>query len=43
MTSLLLGMASGKVEQMNPESWEQIPHQPVRGYNTDYAGNIINP
>lgn len=37
---LLLGMASGEVQQEDPERWEEIPHQPVTGYQTDYAGVI---
>ncbi|MDQ0092984.1 M14 family zinc carboxypeptidase [Paeniglutamicibacter psychrophenolicus] len=37
---LLTGIASGAVDKVDPDRWEEIPHQPVTGYNTDYAGNI---
>jgi hypothetical protein len=40
LKELLLGMATGEVQQEDPERWEDIPHQPVTGYQTDYAGNI---
>lgn len=41
VTELLIGMATGEVQEKDPERWEDIPHQPVNGYQTDYAG-IIN-
>ncbi|MCM3689236.1 M14 family zinc carboxypeptidase [Kocuria rosea] len=37
---LLLGVATGEVQEEDPERWEEIPHQPVTGYSTDYAGTI---
>ncbi|GAA1121839.1 M14 family zinc carboxypeptidase [Citricoccus alkalitolerans] len=40
LKELLLGMATGEVQQEDPERWEDIPHQPVTGYQTDYAGVI---
>lgn len=40
MKELLLGLATGEVQQEDPERWEEIPHQPVTGYSTDYAGTI---
>ncbi|MCY1158169.1 MAG: Tat (twin-arginine translocation) pathway signal sequence [Citricoccus sp.] len=40
LKELLLGMATGEVQQEDPERWEDIPHQPVTGYQTDYAGII---
>ncbi|NUL44952.1 Tat (twin-arginine translocation) pathway signal sequence [Cellulosimicrobium funkei] len=40
LKELLLGMATGEVQQEDPERWEDIPHQPVNGYQTDYAGII---
>ncbi|MNW24694.1 Zinc carboxypeptidase [compost metagenome] len=40
LKELLLGMASGEVQQEDPERWEEIPHQPVTGYQTDYAGLV---
>ena len=38
MKELLLGLATGEVQQADAERWEDIPHQPVTGYQTDYAG-----
>lgn len=38
MTQLLLGMANGDVQDVDAEIWEEIPHAPVGGYFTDYAG-----
>lgn len=40
MKELLVGLATGEVQQEDPERWEEIPHQPVTGYNTDYAGTV---
>lgn len=40
MTELLLGMATGEVQDVDPENWEDIPHYPTTGYSTDYAGTI---
>jgi len=37
---LLLGLATGEVQQEDPERWAEIPHQPVTGYSTDWAGTI---
>jgi hypothetical protein len=37
---LLLGLATGEVQQEDPERWDEIPHAPVTGYQTDYAGVI---
>lgn len=33
--ALLTGMASGEVQQEDPERWEEIPHAPTTGYMTD--------
>ncbi|GHD00251.1 M14 family zinc carboxypeptidase [Zhihengliuella salsuginis] len=35
LESLLTGMASGEVQQEDPERWEDIPHAPTTGYFTD--------
>ncbi|GAB3277813.1 hypothetical protein [Microbacterium lacusdiani] len=35
MKALLLGMATGEVQQEDPERWDEIPHAPVTGYQTD--------
>ncbi|HEX6954061.1 MAG TPA: M14 family zinc carboxypeptidase [Agromyces sp.] len=35
LTELLTGMATGEVQQEDPERWEEIPHAPVTGYQTD--------
>ncbi|MGK3710199.1 M14 family zinc carboxypeptidase [Arthrobacter sp. IK3] len=43
MKELLLGLATGEVQQEDPERWGEIPHQPVTGYNTDYAGTVPVP
>ncbi|MGW6174210.1 M14 family zinc carboxypeptidase [Arthrobacter sp. NPDC055138] len=43
MKELLLGLATGEVQQEDADRWEDIPHQPVTGYNTDYAGTIPVP
>ncbi|WP_323959478.1 Tat (twin-arginine translocation) pathway signal sequence [Arthrobacter sp. JZ12] len=40
MKSLLSGLATGEVQQVDPETWDAIPHAPVTGYSTDYAGTI---
>ncbi|WP_028280154.1 M14 family zinc carboxypeptidase [Arthrobacter sp. H5] len=40
MKTLLLGLANGEVQNVDPEVWEEIPHAPVSGYSTDYAGVI---
>ncbi|MBG6215953.1 hypothetical protein IWX75_000390 [Arthrobacter sp. CAN_A6] len=40
MRTLLHGLATQEVQATDPEVWEQIPHQPVTGYSTDYAGVI---
>ncbi|MBG6225519.1 hypothetical protein IWX63_002091 [Arthrobacter sp. CAN_A2] len=40
MRTLLTGLANGEVQQTDPEVWEEIPHAPVTGYSTDYAGTI---
>lgn len=40
MKSLLSGLATDEVQQVDPEIWEEIPHAPVNGYQTDYAGII---
>nr|WP_299166441.1 M14 family zinc carboxypeptidase [uncultured Arthrobacter sp.] len=40
MKSLLSGLATDEVQQVDPEVWEEIPHAPVAGYSTDYAGFI---
>ena len=39
-THVLLGLATGEVQQEDPERWDEIPHAPVTGYQTDYAGVI---
>lgn len=43
LRELLVGLATGEVQQEDPGRWEEIPHQPVTGYNTDYAGTIPVP
>ena len=40
MKTLLLGLATEEVQEVDPEVWEEIPHTPVTGYSTDYAGTI---
>jgi hypothetical protein len=35
LQELLLGMATGEVRQEDPARWEEIPHAPVTGYQTD--------
>ncbi|WP_430647265.1 M14 family zinc carboxypeptidase [Agromyces sp. GXS1127] len=35
LQELLTGMASGEVQQEDPARWEEIPHAPVTGYQTD--------
>ncbi|MGR0218355.1 M14 family zinc carboxypeptidase [Agromyces sp. ZXT2-6] len=35
LTELLTGMATGEVQQEDPERWDEIPHAPVTGYQTD--------
>ncbi|MEF3120793.1 hypothetical protein [Kocuria flava] len=37
---LLLGLATGQVQQEDPERWDEIPHAPVTGYRTDCAGVV---
>lgn len=40
LEELLLGMATGEIQQEDPERWDDIPHQPTTGYQTDYAGIV---
>jgi len=35
MKELLLGMATGEVQQEDPSRWDEIPHAPVVAYQTD--------
>ncbi|GAA1055743.1 hypothetical protein GCM10017608_30850 [Agromyces luteolus] len=35
LQELLTGMATGEVQQEDPARWEEIPHAPVTGYQTD--------
>ncbi|MCD2443118.1 Tat (twin-arginine translocation) pathway signal sequence [Agromyces sp. SYSU K20354] len=35
MQELLLGMATGEVQQEDADRWDEIPHVPVTGYQTD--------
>ena len=35
LSELLVGMATGEVQQEDPARWEDIPHAPVTGYQTD--------
>lgn len=35
LTELLVGMATGEVQQEDPARWDEIPHAPVTGYQTD--------
>jgi hypothetical protein len=35
LQEVLLGMATGEVQQEDPARWEEIPHAPVTGYQTD--------
>ncbi|MGG1660551.1 M14 family zinc carboxypeptidase [Brevibacillus sp. NRS-1366] len=41
LKALLYGLASGEVEKVDPEHWEDIPHNEITGYSTDYAGTIM--
>ncbi|MED4584124.1 M14 family zinc carboxypeptidase [Brevibacillus choshinensis] len=41
LKALLFGLASGEVEDADPEHWEDIPHGEIAGYSTDYAGTIL--
>ncbi|WOO98058.1 M14 family zinc carboxypeptidase [Micrococcus terreus] len=36
----LSGLATGAVQRLDPEIWEQIPHDPVQYYFTDWGGTI---
>lgn len=38
--SWLTGLATGQVQRLDPELWEQIPHTPVEYYFTDWGGII---
>ena len=40
MRTLLSGLATDEVQEVDPGVWEEIPHAPVAGYSTDYAGTI---
>ncbi|PLC11086.1 hypothetical protein AUQ48_00985 [Kocuria flava] len=40
LKELLLGLATGEVQQEDPERWDEIPHAPVTGYRTDCAGVV---
>jgi hypothetical protein len=42
LRALLLGMATGEVQQEDPERWDEIPHLPTRGYQTD-SGVVLIP
>ncbi|GAA1723642.1 M14 family zinc carboxypeptidase [Microbacterium paludicola] len=33
--AVLVGMATGEVQQEDPERWDDIPHAPTTGYQTD--------
>jgi hypothetical protein len=35
LQELLVGMATGEVQQEDPARWDEIPHAPVVGYQTD--------
>ncbi|SIN86399.1 M14 family zinc carboxypeptidase [Agromyces cerinus] len=35
LQELLVGMATGEVQQEDPARWDEIPHAPVTGYQTD--------
>ncbi|WP_350348690.1 M14 family zinc carboxypeptidase [Agromyces sp. G08B096] len=35
LTELLVGMATGEVQQEDPARWDEIPHAPVTAYQTD--------
>ncbi len=35
LQELLVGMATGEVQQEDPTRWEEIPHAPVTAYQTD--------
>lgn len=35
LQELLVGMATGEVQEEDPERWDEIPHAPVTGYQTD--------
>lgn len=35
LQEVLLGMATGEVQEEDPARWEEIPHAPVTGYQTD--------
>lgn len=36
----LSGLASGAIQRLDPEIWEQIPHDPVEFYFTDWGGTM---
>jgi hypothetical protein len=35
LEAVLVGMATGEVQEEDPERWEDIPHAPTTGYQTD--------
>ena len=35
LQELLVGMATGEVQQEDPARWDEIPHAPVVAYQTD--------
>ncbi|GAB3253988.1 M14 family zinc carboxypeptidase [Arthrobacter pigmenti] len=41
MKELLLGMATGEVQEVDPETWDEIPHYETVGYATDYGDGFI--
>jgi len=40
LKAFLYGIATGEVYNIDPNHWEDIPHPPIEGYFTDYAGII---
>lgn len=41
MKELLLGMATGEVQEVDPNTWDEIPHYETIGYATDYGDGFI--
>lgn len=38
--ALFTGLMDGTVQNLDPERWEDIPHAPTTGYQTDHSGII---
>ncbi|WP_096437772.1 M14 family zinc carboxypeptidase [Alteribacter populi] len=37
---LLLGLANGEVYEADADRWDEIPHRPTEGYQTDHSGIV---